>query len=314
MEFDNLNVLRVLLAIADTGSLTAAGRQLDLSTAAVSAAIKRHENSLGVRLFERTTRSVRPTAEGEVMIDHARRALELVAEGQAKVRHGSLELSGTICITASVTMARELLVDWLAEFAARHPAIEINLQVSDAQLDLVRDAIDVAVRNGPLIDSSLVARLLAPARRLACASPAYLAEHGVPRHPRDLAHHQCLVSRVRDRIYDRWQFEPAASPGTPTYVKVSGRLACHDASVAHQWALAGRGITYQSELVVAHSLASGALIRLLPNYMGEDVPLYAVMPSSRFVPTRVSVLVGELSKLFRQQLKLLRQRNSAAAA
>jgi len=308
MEFDNLNGLRVLLAIADTGSLTAAGRQLNLGTAAVSAAIKRFENSLGARLFERTTRSVRPTAEGEVMIDHARRALELVTQGQAKVRHGSLELSGTIRVTASATMARELLVGWLAEFAARHPAIEIDLQVSDAQLDLVRDAVDVAVRNGPLTDSSLVARLLAPVRRLACASPAYLAEHGVPRHPRELARHQCLVSRVRDRVHDHWYFESVTSPGASTHVKVSGQLTSHDAAIAHQWALAGRGITYQTELVMAPSLANGSLVRLLPNYIGEEAPLYAVLPSSRFVPARVSVLVTELAKLFKHQLKILRQR------
>ena len=300
MEFDNLNVLRVLVAVADAGSLTAAGRQLDIGTAAVSAAIKRLENSLGVRLLERTTRSVRPTAEGEVMIDHARRALELVVLGQAQVRRGSLELGGSIAITASVTMARELLVDWLAEFSARHPAIDIQLQVTDTQLDFVRDGIDVAVRNGPLNDSGLVARLLAPATRVAVASPAYVAVHGMPEQPRDLTRHQCLVSRVRDRIYDRWYFESLTDPAASTHVKVSGRLACHDASVAHQWALSGCGIAYQSELVVAPSLVDGSLVRVLPDYVGEDVPLYAVWPSNRFVPTRVSVLVAELAVFFRQ--------------
>jgi DNA-binding transcriptional LysR family regulator len=180
MEFDNLDDLRVLLATAETGSLTGAGRRCGLSTAAVSAAVKRLEAALGVRLFERTTRSVRPTAEGEVMIDHARRALELVSEGQAKVRAGSAGLSGTIRITAAAVFAHEMLAAWLAEFAAQHPQLEVDLLVSDAVLDLVRDGIDLALRNGPLADSSHSARLLAPARRVVCASPEYVARRGAP--------------------------------------------------------------------------------------------------------------------------------------
>ena len=308
MEFDNLNVLRVLLATADTGSLTAAGRQLGLSTAAISTSIKRIENSLGVRLFERTTRSIRLTAEGEIMIDHARRALATVNDGMTKVRDGSLDLSGTISLTASATMARVLLVDWLGEFAALHPGIKIDMRVSDVQLDLVRDGLDLAIRNGPLTDSTLVAKLLAPSRRVACASPAYLARKGTPVHPHQLAEHDCLISWLRDRPYDRWYFQSDAQPASSALVEVRGRLACHDASIAYQWARTGRGITYQSEVVVAHSLADGSLVRLFPDYTGDEAPLYAVLPSNRFVPARVSLLVTMLAKLFSERLQELRKK------
>ena len=208
MEFDNLDDLRVLLATAETGGLTSAGKRCGLSTAAVSAAIKRLEASLGVRLFDRTTRSVRPTAEGEVMIDHARRALELVSEGQARVRAGSIGLAGPIRITVAAVLAREVLSHWLAEFASEHPAIEIELQVSDSLVDLVKEGIDVALRHGPLADSNHSARLLAPARRVACASPAYVAAHGLPASPAQLPGHQCIVYHVRGRRLDQWGFEP----------------------------------------------------------------------------------------------------------
>ena len=298
-EFDNLNALPVLLAVADAGSLTAAARQLDLSTAAVSAAIKRIENDIGVRMFERTTRVVRATAEGAVMIEHARRALAIVAQAREEIRDSTGELTGRIAIAASVMMGRELLVRWIAEFAARHPAVEVDLEVSDRQVDLIRDGFDVALRNGPLADSGLAARLMTPAHRVACASPAYLAAHGAPMHPRDLGRHQCLVARMRGRVYDRWRFASAASPSEQFEVVVGGRLSAHDASTAYRWALEGCGITYQSELVVAEAIEQGALVRVLPSYVGDEAPLYAVLPNNHLISRRVTVLLAELSDFFR---------------
>lgn len=303
MGIDNLDDLRVLLATAETGGLTNAGKRCGLSTAAVSAAIKRMETSLGVRLFERTTRSVRPTAEGEVMIDHARRALELVSEGQALVQAGTAGLTGTIRITVATVIAHEMLAHWLAEFAALHPAISVDLHVSDAHLDLVREGIDLALRNGPLPDSSHSARLLATAHRVACASPAYLARHGTPRDPTELAQHQCFVYQVRGRRLDVWQFD--AKQGEPLRVRVDGRLTSNDASIAQQWAIEGRGILYQSELALADAVANGRLVRLFPDYEGEPAPLYAVLPSARYVPARVQVVMDQLAALFTSRLAQL---------
>ncbi|MEZ0306748.1 MAG: LysR family transcriptional regulator [Ramlibacter sp.] len=305
MEFDNLDDLRVLLATAETGSLTGAGRRCGLSTAAVSAAVKRLETSLGVRLFERTTRSVRPTEEGEVMIDHARRALEIVSEGQARVRAGSSGLTGTIRITAAAVFVHEMLADWLAEFAGQHPQLHIDLLVSDAHLDLVRDGIDLALRNGPLADSSHTARLLGSARRVACASAEYVARHGDPVQPSDLASHECLVYHVRGRRMGIWQFDREGEP--VQQVRVSGRLACNDASIAQQWAQQGRGILYQSELALVDSLASGKLVRLMPGYRGEDASLYAVLPSRRYVPTRVQTVMDQLAAAFNSRLARLHE-------
>ena len=302
MAFDNLDDLRVLLATAETGSLTAAGRRCGLSTAAVSAAMKRLEATLGARLFERTTRSVRPTPEGDVMIDHARRALEIVAEGQALVSAGCGELAGTIRISAATAMSHVVLAPWLAEFAAQHPGLEIDLQVSDSLIDLVRDGIDVALRNGPLPDSTMVARLLAGAHRVACASPDYLARHGTPQHPSELAQHECITYQVRGRRLSVWRFTPHEG-GEACEVRVRGRLASDTAAVAHLWARQGRGVVYQSELDLGDSIARGELVPLFADHVGAEAPLYAVLPSKRFVPQRVKVLVDELAALFSRRLE-----------
>lgn len=306
MEFDNLDDLHVLLATAETGGLTSAGKRCGLSTAAVSAAIKRLEQSLGVRLFERTTRAVRPTAEGEVMIDHARRALELVSEGRARVRAGTVGIAGPIRVTVAAALAREVVAEWLAQFAAEHPRIQIDLQVSDAHVDLVRDGIDVALRHGPLPDSTHTARLLAAAHRVVCASPVYLERHGAPARAEDLARHECLVYHVRGRRLDRWRF--TRDDGDAAEVQVAGRLACNDASIAQQWAIEGRGVLYQSELALLAPLARGELVRLLPEWSGEPAPLYALLPSKTYVPARVKALVEELAALFDARLTELRAR------
>lgn len=316
MDNDKLDDLRVLLATADTGSLTAAAQRCDISKAAVSAAIRRLEGTLGARLFERTTRSVRPTSEGDVMIAHARQALAIIAEGQACVRSGTLGLSGTIRLSATTTLSQYALGTWLGSFSARHPGLEIDLQVSDAVVDLVREGVDVALRNGPLGDSTLVARMLAPARRFAAASPDYLARRGQPRHPAELVHHDCITYVARGRRLSEWHFEalPGHAAEPPGTVSVNGCLLCNSAAVAQQWAVQGLGVVYLSELDALEALQRGELVRLFPHHLGEPVPLYAVMASKRFRPARVQILVEELGRYLADRLQQVAAHAVATAA
>lgn len=286
MELNNLDDLKILLATAESGSLTAAGQRCALSTAAVSSAIKRLENTLGVRLFERTTRVVRPTTAGLVMIEHARQALDILAQGQAQARQGQTALEGVLRVTVSASLAHEWVAQGLADFVQRHPGLELDLLVSDAQLDLVREGIDMALRLGPLPDSGHHACLVRDARRVACASPAYLQAHGVPTTPLELEHHRCIIYYVRSGRYAQWNFSKEQSDASWS-AKVHGALVCNDASIAQHWALQGHGILYASELAVAQALRSGDLVRLLPDYVGDAAPLYAVFPSARFVCAKV---------------------------
>jgi DNA-binding transcriptional LysR family regulator len=160
---------------------------------------------------------------------------------------------------------------------------------------VVRDEVDLAIRYGALADSRLVARLLTPARRIACAAPAYLRAHGTPAHPRELTQHQCLTFTVRNRRYVTWRFFES---GSAIDVRVDGRRTVDDADIAHHWALQGHGIIYKSELDLKDSLTTGQLVRLFEGFEGEDIPLNAVMPSNRFVPARVRGVVEFLRGRF----------------
>ena len=161
----------------------------------------------------------------------------------------------------------------------------------------VQDNVQLALRYGELDDSRLVARRLLTTRRVVCAAPAYLARHGAPQHPGELVRHECLSFMIRGRRVLQWPFERNDGQETLS-VRVQGRRSADDAEIAHRWALAGHGILCKSEIDVHAHLASGALVRLLPDWQGITMPLHAVLPSNRFVPARVRALVDTLARRF----------------
>ena len=299
MNLENIDELRVALTCADTGSLTASAARLHITPAAASASLKKLESRLGVRLFERSTRSMRITPAGEMFTGYARRALDLLEEAQGQLSEGSSQLIGTIRLAASSDLTRRVLLDWLDDFLQQHPGVELQLAVSDTLTDVVRDQVDLALRYGELDDSRLVARRLATSRRVTCASPDYVARHGLPQHPSELARHECLSYVIRGRRVLQWPYERNDGSETVT-VRVQGRRSADDAEIVHRWALAGQGVLCKSEIDVHSHLASGALIRLLPDWQGIRLPLHAVMPSKRFVPARVRALVEHLAARFQQ--------------
>ena len=294
MRINNLADLEVLVSIADSGSLTAAGRRCGLSTAGVSAALRRLETALGVRLFERTTRHVTPTPEGQRLTQIARAAFEMISAGQTEICGHSQDEQGLIRVTLSTLLAHSM-IPWFGDFAAKHSKIKLDIVASDNTLDLVADRIDLAIRFGPLGDSSHVAKLLAPAHRIACASPGYLARHGMPTEPAQLVKHACIVHVARHMPLDSWEFMDVNDVhAIAMRIKVNGGLACNHSSTACQLAVQGFGITYNSELSMRKLLESGSLVRLFPNYLGAAVPLFAVMPTRRLVPGRVRLLMESL--------------------
>ncbi len=307
MKIENTSELRLLVECARRGSLSAASREMQLSPAAASAMLKRLEARLGLRLMERSTRALRLTAAGEQLRDYAQRALELLEEGLAQVSEAPLSLKGKsgdrlrgrIRLSASSDLTRQWLLPLLQDFMAQHPAVELHLSVSDSLQDIYKDEIDVALRYGQLPDSSLVARRLALVRRQVVASPAYLKRAGMPRQPEDLARHDCITFRIRNRHERAWRFHPADAPEAEALsVPVQGRLSTDDGEIAHRWALEGQGLVYKSELDVRRSLLDGSLVRVLPAWLGDELPLHAVMPSQRFLPQRVRALVDHLVQGF----------------
>jgi DNA-binding transcriptional LysR family regulator len=294
MRINNLADLEVLVSIADSGSLTAAGKRCGLSTAGVSAALRRLEAALGVRLFERTTRHLTPTPEGVRLTQVARNAFEMISAGQTEICGQSQDEQGLIRVTLSTLLAHSM-IPCFGDFVAKHSGIKLDIVASDSTLDLIADRIDLAIRFGPLADSSHVAKLLAPAHRIACASPGYLDRHGRPAEPADLLNHACIVHVARNMPLDSWEFTSVnAANAVPVRIKVNGGLACNHSSTACQMAVQGMGITYNSELAMRSLLESGALVRLFPNHLGAAVPLYAVLPTRRLVPGRVRLLLDSL--------------------
>ncbi|MBB1603124.1 LysR family transcriptional regulator [Variovorax sp. UMC13] len=292
MKIENLSDLRVLVQTAQAGSLSGAARALGITPAAASATLKRLEAQLGARLFERSTRALRLTPQGQTLLDYASRALDLLAEGESLVTAEGGALVGRLRVAAPSDLTRSTLLPWLDEFLDAHPGVQLDLSVGDRPLDVMRDEVDVALRYGPLADSRLVARLLTMSRPLLWASPEYLRRHPAPRVPQDLLQHNCLTFHRGGRHHRLWRF---ARQGQWTQVRVDGDRVVDDASLSRQWALAGRGITFKSELDVLQDAAAGTLVRLLPDWDTEPYPLHALMPSGRFVPARVRALVDFLA-------------------
>ncbi|WP_238913450.1 LysR family transcriptional regulator [Achromobacter insolitus] len=264
--------LRIFMAAAAQGSFSAAARELDLTPAVASAALKRLEQALDARLFVRSTRSLRLTSDGERYLEHARSALSALEAGRNAVARNKTDISGTLSVSIPSDLGRHVLLPWLDEFQERHPRVNFQVRISDRLADLYRQPVDIAVRYGTPNDSGLVALPLAEHnRRVVCASPAYLARHGVPRVPEDLRRHNCLSFVLGETLHDRWAF---LHQGAVLNVPVKGDRVGDDGELVRRWALAGHGLAYKSRYDVLADLRAGRLIEVLADYECEPSPLY----------------------------------------
>ena len=296
-----LDDLQVFVRTADRGSLSACARELGISPALASAAVKRLEGELGLRLFVRTTRSLSLTAEGTQYLEHAREALRLLRAGSDALAAGKDSFGGTLKIAMPSDLGRNLLLGWLDAFQLRHPKLHYQLSVSDRLADMVRQQVDVAIRYGEQDDSSLIAMPIAPANdRVLVASPAYLRAHGPLSSLDDLQHHNCLRFALEDGLHDRWTFYRLPQREQIS-VQVSGNRSADDADLVRRWAVAGLGIAYKSRLDLHEDLAAGRLQALLPEVAGEAAPLHLVCMHR----AQVTPVVLQLRDFLREQCSLL---------
>jgi len=274
------------------GSFTAAAHEADLLPGQVAAAIKRLERELDVRLFARTTRSLRLTAEGELYLPTAQRVLDTLRQGREDLHGSHSQLRGVLQVAAPSDMGRNLLRPWLSAFRREHPGLNLRFFLSDQLADLYRDPVDVAIRYGVIADGNYIALPLAPwNRRVVVASPDYLACHGRPQTLEALQQHDCLLYLQQGRVYDKWRL------GNRT-VQVRGPLVSDDADVVRRWALEGEGIVYKSWLDVSTNIAAGELEVLLPEHAGEPTPVTLVCPHRKQLTPAVSQLHGWLRERF----------------
>lgn len=292
---DRFQAMRVFAAVVDAGSFVAASRALDLSKAAVSRHVAELEARLGVRLLHRTTRRLSVTPEGGIFHARCRELLAGLDEAEAEITSRSGVASGPLRVSVPVTFGLLHLAPLWPAFMARHPAVELELTLSDRQVDLVDEGYDLAVRIGRLGPSSLVGRQLTSTRMVACASPGYLRAHGAPSHPRELATHATIAYSLL-ATGDRWEFD---GPGGPVAVEVAPRMRTNSGDTCRAAALADAGIVVQPDFLVGPDLEAGTLVELMPGWRAPELGVHAVYPSRRHVPPKVRLLIGFLADAFR---------------
>jgi len=289
-----LQEMAVFAKVVAAGSLSAAARELGLSPALISRRLAGLEARLGVRLVNRTTRSLRLTDEGASYYDTCTRVLAEIDEADAAVSAGRVEPQGALKVAMPASFGHQHLAPLIPEFASRYPKVQMALSLSDRNVNVIEEGFDLAIRIAHLEDSSLAARRLAPNRRVVCASPAYLERHGTPRTPQDLARHNCLTA---NDFVTNWDYKgPDGKPGS---VRVSGRYACDNWEVLREWALAGLGVALKSTWDVHRHLKDGSLVSVCPGYtFGSDVAIFAVYPHRRFLPAKTRVFIEFLAASF----------------
>src|SRR3954454_25162961 len=257
---DALQEMSVFSRVVVSGSLSAAARELGISPALISRRLAALESRLGVRLINRTTRSLSLTVEGTRYLDVCTRVLAEIEEAHAELSVGRVEPQGALKVALPASFGHQHVAPLVPQFATRYPKVELALSLSDRPVNVMDDGFDVAVCIAELADSSLTARKLAPNRRVVCASPSYLALHGTPRTPEDLRRHNCLTSTD---FAATWDYK--GRDGGAGSVRVHGRHGCDNWELLREGALAGRGIALKSTGDVYRQLADGWLVALLPD-------------------------------------------------
>jgi DNA-binding transcriptional LysR family regulator len=293
-RMERLEDLQIFVHTADNASLSAAARELDLTPAVASAALKRLETALDTRLLVRSTRSLRLTPEGERYLGFARQALAALAAGKASMAQGKNLIGGNLSLSIPSDLGRHVLMPWLDEFQNRHAQVRLQIRISDRLVDMFRETVDVVIRYGKPADSTLVALPLEVGnQRVLCGAPAYFSRHGKPVVPDDLLAHNCLCFMLGDTMYNDWRF---GTGDTAQTISVKGDRISDDAELVHRWAVEGRGLAYKSKLDVLQDLRAGRLVGVLTDYATEPYPLYMLCPHRMMLSPTVNTLKAFLGE------------------
>lgn len=299
--------------LVQSGSLTAAARELGITTSAVSRRLAQIEARLGTPLVTRTTRRMGLTHEGEIYLEHARQILDHIEDMGHQVMGTSQEPQGSLRVNATLGFGRSHIAPLIADFSRKHPKVDLQLQLSVNPPALADDVYDVCFRFGHPPDSRAIARLVAPNSRIVVASPAYLNRHGTPTAPHDLVRHNCIAIRQGDDAYSQWRFRPVrgtrgvrgtrstkALSGSERWetIKIRGNLSTNDGGIAVNWALEGLGVLLRAEWDVAKYLASGRLVQVLTGFESPDADIYAVYGPQHRGSVRVKALVDFVAAVF----------------
>jgi DNA-binding transcriptional LysR family regulator len=296
-----VNNVRTFVRVYELGSMSAAGRDQRVSAAVASSRIAELEKHLGVRLFNRTTRSLQATEHGVVFYKGAVRVLEAIEEAEAAVTDISLRPRGSIRVAAPLGIGKRLIAPLIPAFKLDYPQIDVRLRLSDRKLDMMAEGLDVAFVLGTLEDSALHVRPIAECRRVLCAAPSYIERHGLPASGRDLVkgRHNCLLLRFPGSLEFQWTL---AMPSGPQRFEVGGTLESDDGDVLTGWALDGHGIVLKPVFEVADYLLSGALVPVLPATPPLDIQLACLFPHRRLQDPKSRLFIDFAVRTCRSEL------------
>lgn len=293
---DRLSSMQTLVRVVATGSFSAAARQLGIGQPAVSKTVAQLEAALGVKLLTRTTRGLSVTDAGRRYYALAQRVLDAASEAEAAARDAGAALSGRLRISTAISFGRLQIVPRLPAFMTAHPDLTIDMVMDDRPIDLMEEDIDVALRLGPQPDSPLTGRIVASRRRIVVAAPEYLARHGMPQRPADLARHQ-IVTLLQPGIATSWTF---ARLGETETVTLAGRLRMTSNEGVREAVFAGMGLAIGSQWGFEQELADGRVREVLTDWSLPRSDLWAIAPAGRQLSTKARVFIDFVERQLRQ--------------
>lgn len=308
----------LVTAIRRHGSLAATAKALQVTPSSVTKRLAALEAELGLRLFQRTTRRVSPTTEGDALCERANRLLAAFDELEAELRERQTDPAGPIRLAATFGFGRLWVGPALADFRHRYPRVTVDLQLTERLPDLAVEGFDGAIwlwKAPGERDSEWISRRLASNQRVLVAAPAYLRSHGAPRTPEDLSQHDCLVVRENsggnDRHFDHWRLHRGKEPQV-LHMPARGSMSSNSGELVRDWCLAGQGIMLRSLWDIGPNLADGSLVRVLPDYAMPDADIHWLAPYKPQTPKRIRLLVDFLAQRFREQPWKLKTPSAAA--
>jgi DNA-binding transcriptional LysR family regulator len=290
---DEVAELRLFVQIVKAGNLSAAARALNSSPAAMSRGLSALESRLGVRLVTRTSRSFELTEEGQLFHERCVRIVTDITEAEAEASSKGAAVKGILRIGAPTELGRRLIALLINDFRQIFPDVQVHLMLSDSGLDVIDDGLDVALRIGLPADSSVIAKKILSAKRIVCASPAYLKRHGVPAKPSDLLQHDCIRLVRGRRVVDTWIFE---DQGRRFEVIVNGTLSTTSGEVVHDWVRAGKGIALKAAWDLQPELAAGTIVQCLSKFWCDEIDLFAICANRQHLSPRIRAFLDFVAK------------------
>lgn len=294
--------IKVFCRVVELGSITSGGRDLRLTPAVASNRIKALEKRLGARLFDRTTRKLRTTEAGQLFYNHARKVIDTLDDAEAALAGFSGQPRGALRVSAPLGLGQRLLAPLVPTFATLHPDVQVQLRLSDRNIDLLEDRLDIAFMLGNPSDSNLKQRKLADCPRALVATQEYLAKHGRPESPQELMQHNCLLLRYPRSPEYFWTLDTAEGP---LKLNVMGRFDADSSDTLTDWALAGYGIANKPRFEIAAQLASGALVEVLPETPPTPTRFLCLYPHRKLQDPKVRLFIDHVAETLKPQLKAM---------